>query len=258
MIGSIAGSKVAAAFFKILQWLSQNRRMGVKRVTSALIDRIYEAAALPELWPSVLDQVNDVGGGFATFLLTATSDNVQWTYSARGSVCEDYMAEGWPAKTDRPFRLLAARHAGFLGDLDVYTREEMDREPVFTEFMRPRGLGWGAATAVEVPSGNTLIFNVERRWETGPVDSDTIKRLDELRPRNACRCWRARKHRQHNSAIWTYFTHLGDVMRLILKHNPEDHRTFIGEDTMATRASICNEQRIFLSLQNAGRLRIPH
>jgi len=147
-----------------------------------LIDRIYEAAALPDLWPSVLDGVNEVGNGFATFLFTATREDVRWTYSANGGYCEDYMAEGWPERTDRPFRLLKAQHAGFLGDLDVYTREELDREPVFTEFHRPRGLGWGAATAIEVPSGNTLIVNVERRWESGPVDRDTIARLDILRP----------------------------------------------------------------------------
>jgi DNA-binding CsgD family transcriptional regulator len=147
-----------------------------------LVDRIYEAAALPDLWPQVLDRLNEVGNGFATFLFTATRNDVRWTYSQRGAYCNDYMAEGWPARTDRPFRLLAARHAGFLGDLDVYTREEMDREPVFTEFMRPRGLGWGAATAIELPCENTIIFNVERRWETGPVDAKTIARLDALRP----------------------------------------------------------------------------
>lgn len=147
-----------------------------------LIDRIYEAAALPDLWPSVLDRVNEVGDGYATFLFTATREDVRWTYSANGGYCEDYMAEGWPAKTDRPFRLLRAQHAGFLGDLDVYTREELDREPVFRDFHRPRGLGWGAATAIEVPCGNTLIVNVERRWETGPVDHNTIAQLDHLRP----------------------------------------------------------------------------
>jgi hypothetical protein len=79
-------------------------------------------------------------------------------------------------------RLLSARHAGFLGDLDVYTREEMDREPVFTEFLRPRGMGWGAATAIQVPSGETLVFDIERRFVVGPVAFETTRRLDGLRP----------------------------------------------------------------------------
>jgi hypothetical protein len=31
-----------------------------------LIDRIYEAAALPEFWPAVLDELTAAGSGFAT------------------------------------------------------------------------------------------------------------------------------------------------------------------------------------------------
>lgn len=147
-----------------------------------LIDEIYEAAVVPDLWPRVLDRLNDVGHGYATFLFTASRDEMRWLSSARGGYGAEYVAEGWPARTDRAVRLLEARHAGFLGDLDVYTREEMDREPVFTEFLRPRGIGWGAATAVQVPNGDTLIFDVERRIETGPVESETIERLDSLRP----------------------------------------------------------------------------
>ena len=137
---------------------------------------------LPDLWPAVLDGLNEVGDGYATLLFSATAEWVKWAGSERAGFVHDYIAEGWPGRTGRAFRLVAARHAGFLGDLDVYTREEMDREPVFTEFLRPRGLGWGAATAVQVPNGDTLVFDVERRIETGPVDQATVARLDGLRP----------------------------------------------------------------------------
>jgi DNA-binding CsgD family transcriptional regulator len=123
-----------------------------------------------------------VGDGYATFLFTATKEWVKWTASERGGYAADYIEQGWPARTDRPFRLVAAQHAGFLGDLDVYTREEMDTEPVFNEFFRPRGIGWGVATAIQVPNGDTLVFDIERRIETGPVDRATIARLDPLRP----------------------------------------------------------------------------
>jgi DNA-binding CsgD family transcriptional regulator len=155
---------------------------GAFKLDEDLIDRIYEAAALPDLWPAVLDALNDVGEGYATFLFTATNHHMAWVGSRRGAYAHDYVAEGWPAKTDRAVRLVAARHAGFLGDLDVYTRDELDREPVFTEFLRPRGIGWGAATAIQVPNGDTLVFDVERRIETGPVDRQTVRRLDALRP----------------------------------------------------------------------------
>lgn len=148
-----------------------------------LIDRIYEAATLPELWPSVLDDVTRVGRGHFTAMFSLGNGNWHWLASEDGvRISEDYLAEGWPQRTDRMERLLSARHAGFVGDLDVYTREEMDNEPVFTEFHRPRGLGWGAATVIPVPSGDMLIVDVERRFETGPVEPETIQRLDILRP----------------------------------------------------------------------------
>jgi DNA-binding CsgD family transcriptional regulator len=58
----------------------------------------------------------------------------------------------------------------------------MDREPVFTDFLRPRGLGWGAATAIQVPNGDTLVFDVERLYATGHVEPATLARLNVLRP----------------------------------------------------------------------------
>jgi hypothetical protein len=36
-----------------------------------LIDRIYEAAALPEFWPAVLDELTAAGSGFATIMSTS-------------------------------------------------------------------------------------------------------------------------------------------------------------------------------------------
>ena len=107
-----------------------------------LIDRIYEAAVLPDLWPAVLDELTVAGNGFCTALWAVGSGSWRWIASEKGArVASEYVAEGWPERTDRMGRLLSARHAGFLGDLDVYTLNEMDREPVFTEFHRPRGLG---------------------------------------------------------------------------------------------------------------------
>ena len=148
-----------------------------------LVDRIYEAAALPELWPDVLNRVTLVGNGHFTALFTMGRGNWHWVASKEGvRISEEYLAEGWPQRTDRMDRLIAARHAGFVGDLDVYSREEMDREPVFTEFHRPRGLGWGVATVIPVPTGDMLVVDVERRFEAGPVEPETVQRLDTLRP----------------------------------------------------------------------------
>jgi DNA-binding CsgD family transcriptional regulator len=166
-----------------------------------LIDRIYEAAALPEFWPAVLDDLTAAGSGFATIMSTSrrvanprSSTTItpgcmlgkgdwRWVASRDGvELTKQYFAEKWQQRTDRMDRLIRAQHAGFIGDLDIYTREEVDREAIFTDFLWPRGLGWGVGTAIPVPTGDLLVFDIERRLDAGPVEPETVRRLDVLRP----------------------------------------------------------------------------
>lgn len=151
--------------------------------SEVLIDHIYEAAVIPEMWPSVLAELVRVGEGQGALLFTTVGSEFRYVTSPGFEAgIADYVAGGWPARTDRPARLFAKEHAGFLTDLDVYTAAEMEVEPVFRDFLRPRGLGWGVASAVAVPSGDRLIFNVEREFARGPVTGEIVARLDALRP----------------------------------------------------------------------------
>ena len=148
-----------------------------------LVDRIYEAAILPDLWPEVLRDLCGPGGGDGALMFTTDGRNFQSIASPGfGDLVAAYVAEGWPARTDRAQRLFARKHAGFLVDLDVYTPDEHRNEPVFRDFLRPRGFGWGTATAIEVPTGDSIVFDVERRDARGPVPPDCVAALDQLRP----------------------------------------------------------------------------
>jgi DNA-binding CsgD family transcriptional regulator len=145
------------------------------------VDQIYEAAVAPERWPAVLDSLSKLADGNGAILFT--SGLQKWVASEEAQeFVQEYVAQGWPARTDRSLRLFAANHPGFLSDLDVYTRDELDKEPVFTEFLRPRGFGWGVATAISAPSGDLIAFDVERLYSRGPVERETIRSLDYLRP----------------------------------------------------------------------------
>ncbi len=149
----------------------------------ALVDQIYEAAVIPEQWPTVLDRISSVADGAGGILFTGGLQN--WVASQGATeIVQDYIAQGWPGRTSRTQRLfnLCARHPGFLGDLDVYTPEEIESEAVYREFLRPRGWGWGAGTIISAPSGDVIAIDVERRYEKGPVEPEIIQRLDSLRP----------------------------------------------------------------------------
>ncbi|MBR0757114.1 helix-turn-helix transcriptional regulator [Bradyrhizobium jicamae] len=148
-----------------------------------LIDLVYEAAVVPEFWPKVLHRVSDIAGARGVILLTADPKDVRWVASP--DIVDDmtaYAEGNWHQHNGRLPRLLAAKHAGFLREIDLFTPEEIPQDYQIREFFRPRGLGWGAGTAIPVPSGDFLVYSVEREFHLGPIEDDALTQLDALRP----------------------------------------------------------------------------
>jgi PAS domain-containing protein len=90
--------------------------------------------------------------------------------------------EGWIARGQSFARYFAMRHAGFITDLDVFTPEELDQEPLYRDFWRPQGVGWAVGTAIKIPTGENIPFVLTRRIEHRPVERAIVQKLDELRP----------------------------------------------------------------------------
>jgi DNA-binding CsgD family transcriptional regulator len=148
-----------------------------------LLDRIYEAGAVPDLWPNVLEALGELSRVAGTVLFAVRGETAHWTASpGLEDMSRGYFEGGYPGNDDRTARLLAYDHPGFVTDLDVFTREEWEADPIRREFFVPRGFGWGVATGIKVPTGDLLIFHGERRLEDGPVEREAVQRLDALRP----------------------------------------------------------------------------
>lgn len=149
-----------------------------------LIDRIYEAAAIPEHWPRVLQDIGDLAGARGAILLTADPTGSRWIASP--AVHDDMLAyeQGrWHEKNTRLKLAMAKQHAGFLRDIDVFSSpEDVQNDPQIREFFRPRGLGWGVGTTIPVPSGDFIVLSIDRDFDRGPVEHDVVPRLDLLRP----------------------------------------------------------------------------
>jgi len=60
--------------------------------------------------------------------------------------------------------------------------EEIEASDFYTELLRPRGLGWCVGTSIRAPSGDTLVFSIERAHAKGPVPRAVAESLDALRP----------------------------------------------------------------------------
>lgn len=150
----------------------------------AFVDRLYEAAVVPEFWPDVLRMIGEIAGARGAILLTSSAADLRWVASAEVHDDMTAFAEGgWHSRNTRLPRLLAAQHAGFLREIDIFdTAEEIDQDHNIRDFLRPRGLGWGAGSAIPVPSGDFLIYSIEREFKHGSIEDEAIAMLDRLRP----------------------------------------------------------------------------
>ena len=148
-----------------------------------LIDRIYESSFVPEQWPGVLDDLavlTEASGG----LLFAVRDKVlNWTSSASlSTVFQSYVADGWFSRCSRRICLFSQNQPTFLVEHDFWTAEQLDANPIYRDFFRPHGLGWSAGTGLMMPTGDNIVFSIERQFERGPVERERIDALNVLRP----------------------------------------------------------------------------
>jgi len=151
--------------------------------TSTLIDDIYEAAVLPERWGRVLDSLAAIADGEGTLLFVDAPGAVQYICSpAISQLIAEWVSSEWVARNTRGQRLIPIREPRFLTDLDAFTHAELERDPYYVEFLRPRGLGWCVGTSIRSPMGDTLVFSVEKLYRKGPVPREVAATLDGFRP----------------------------------------------------------------------------
>jgi DNA-binding CsgD family transcriptional regulator len=146
------------------------------------IDRIYECSVVPELWPEVLDEIagmTESRGG----LLFSARKALHWTASDTvREVFAEYVNDGWFARCSRRICIMNANDPAFFTEQDFWSEDQIGADPIYRDFFRPRGLGWSAGTALRVPSGDNIVFSIERALERGPIERPHVELLNDLRP----------------------------------------------------------------------------
>src|SRR5690349_1503651 len=149
-----------------------------------LIDLIYEAAAVPDLWPTVLLQLCGMAGAHAGALTSMDASGLA-AYVATDSyeaAYRDYWQHGNAIENVRLGRSLNQHPMAFSSDLELCSEAELAADPLYLRFLRPHGLEWTAGTVIPVPSGDMLVFDLATRTGAGRFQREAMARLDRVRP----------------------------------------------------------------------------
>lgn len=149
-----------------------------------IVDRIYEASVIPDLWIDILDRLAEIAKCDGGILIAA---DPQQAVRAVSSDClspmlKSFIDEGWMSQNIRAARLGSKNYSGFVVDLDIVTPEEAETDPLYVNCLRKHGGGVGTGTVIPAPSGDLIIFNIERSYKKGFVDRAVLPALDALRP----------------------------------------------------------------------------
>ena len=182
-------------------------------IDNDIVDRIYEAAFIPDFWSSVIERIASSSGAFGGSIYTS---GAEYSAIAASENCkrhlDDMIALGWAQKNIRAQRLLASgyQNNSFSADNDYCTEDEIKNHPIYTEFLRPRGLGWTAGTFIAGNNDDFAIFSIDQLYEKGPFTSSALSYLNMLRPHIARSTALAMRIRQdHENATLSNLEALG-------------------------------------------------
>jgi DNA-binding CsgD family transcriptional regulator len=168
----------------------QSGHADLAAMQECLVERIYEASHRADLWPGVLEQIGQIIDAPLGFVILGDPDAARWANAPSfDEIMERMIRERWLARgayLRKFFQVCAPR---FIADQEVMTIEELRDEPIFRDFCFPSGLGFGATTSVELPTGERVMIGWRRRLGGNPLGPGELERLDSLRPALARAFW---------------------------------------------------------------------
>jgi len=152
---------------------------------SRLVDRIYECAFVPDLWPQILAELAQLGGALSGWLYISNGSAVHWSASSQEARADlrPLIESGQFTRLERLNRLLRAKQTGFVPDHTLYSSlEEMRNDPAYRDLLYPRGMGWASGLAMVLPTGDDMVIGLERAYDQGPATPAVIESLNAVHP----------------------------------------------------------------------------
>lgn len=147
-----------------------------------LVDDIYEAAFVPDLWPEVLQKLSDTIGAEGALLANLSATDASW-FASGGvqSLYEEFFRNGWAFNNAKTSALLNVEHDGFICDAHHLSDEWMSDQAIYRDLYWRRGFGYAVGTTISVPTGDTLAFSLELKKGRPAATRHELDLLDSLR-----------------------------------------------------------------------------
>lgn len=153
-------------------------------LANPLVDRIYEAAVIPELWrETCIALAEEIDAYSAAILSVGADSSYRWISTPNVRELFEQFAQSEARFGNlRPVRALERAPGIFSRDSDILTAEELAADPVLQQLVYPNGLKWTAGCVILEPSGHSIVFDLMRRAGTEPFSDDDLARLNVLKP----------------------------------------------------------------------------
>lgn len=148
-----------------------------------LIDEIYNAAFLPDLWTGVLEAIESLTGSASSSLIVFSRHGpprFKTTRVTQKSLTEFVESGAWRHNPRQDFSS-PRNWTGFGCDVDVLPLEVFEDDPV-RQALEKLGLAWQVATTVQLHAGLEAAFTFERWQRDGRHEPAAIDQLNGLRP----------------------------------------------------------------------------
>jgi DNA-binding CsgD family transcriptional regulator len=148
-----------------------------------LIECIYEAAFVPELWRAVLQQASDLSASASAqiFLFSENGPPRGMTLDNLRPLFDLFIKGDTWTFCDSVQKMCAVQPASFVHVDDFMTEEEIARDPARV-MLREFGIGAHLCTAVAMPTGELATYVFQKWMKDGRHGQAEIDRLNALRP----------------------------------------------------------------------------
>lgn len=151
-----------------------------------LTDRIYEAAFVPELWPDVLRRLSEITDSAAGSFIIFDDELKSPRYIATDiikPVMDAIDAAGeWQRSEVVRLMFSLTPPGAFFYDADIFPPDALEANDMRYRRARPLGIGGEVGTFVGMPTGELMVFTVERWLHNDRPTARDLERLNRQRP----------------------------------------------------------------------------